>query len=119
MTTQQKHQWHYDLQVKLEKAGAAAIEVARKRENSAFGRYMGKQWTATWHGDEILMVGFPPGECGNLIDAFSAVFRYAPFCRYTHADGLVTVEWDKLNAEGRYAELRRLEGGAIRRLVRL
>lgn len=62
------------------------------------------QFVVTWVKDELLLVSMQEFS-QELVDAFTAVVEYPPFCRFTHPDSLVTVQWDKNDPEGRFREL--------------
>jgi hypothetical protein len=56
----------------------------------------------------VSMAGKEDIDFKTLIDAFSTVVEYKPFCKYKFkADNKIfpTYEWDKINPKGRYEEL--------------
>jgi hypothetical protein len=61
----------------------------------------------SWAPKRCLVLSVSQSEKG-LIDAFSAILGYEPFCRYTSKlSGMLTYEWDSQDAEGRLAELKK------------
>ncbi len=104
-----KWRWH-DMMRDLESAGAKGFTVYPLSVEDYFcgGTYKNKPWTVTWCKDKFLMLSFPEyDEDGKkLAHAFATVVEYQPFCRYrSRKTRLVTVEWDKVDPEGRYKEL--------------
>lgn len=59
----------------------------------------------TWvYGKFLLLTA--PVYSQPLVDAFTAVVGYKPFCQYQRND-MVTVEWDKTDPIGRFIELQK------------
>ncbi len=54
-----------------------------------------------------------------LVDAFSAVVGYEPFCRYETPGDITTVEWDKIDPEERFSQMAAKPHFFYRNLVRL
>lgn len=91
------------------------IDPLSVTENGCGGYLDGKFFYITWAKDKFLvltMIEFSQ----PLVDAFSTVIEYQPFCRYNERD-LPTVEWDKMDPDGRFAEL--TQQPAIQNLVRI
>ncbi len=59
----------------------------------------------TWVHNQFLLVSMERFS-QPLVDAFTRVVEYQPFCRYER-DGMVTVEWDKNDPHGRLEDLQR------------
>lgn len=79
--------------------------------NSCGGEYNGNRFAITWMHDAFLLLSMAD-HSDELVGAFSRVLGYEPFCRYTETmDGserptrMPTVEWDKIDSEGRFKEL--------------
>jgi hypothetical protein len=64
----------------------------------------GTRFYITWVPDMFLLVSMSQEEQA-LVEAFAKVVEYRPFCRYINEHGLLTIEWDKKDPEGRFAEL--------------
>lgn len=67
------------------------------------GSFNGIAFAFTWAHNESLILSMERFS-RPLVEAFSAVLGYKPFCRYTKFE-MVTVEWDKVNPKDRYREL--------------
>ncbi len=79
------------------------------------GKYSGNHFSMSWVKDVLLMLTMEePSDA--LVDAFTKVVNYSPFCRYMDKNGLPTVEWAKNDADQRFAELER---GSVYALVRI
>lgn len=79
------------------------------------GKYSGNHFSISWVKDVLLMLTMEePSD--TLVDAFTKVVNYSPFCRYMDKNGLPTVEWAKNDADQRFAELKR---GSVYALVRI
>jgi hypothetical protein len=89
------------------------------------GEYNRKVFTVSWSFKRLLMVSMKVEEYApELIEAFSKVVEYRPFCKYLEKAGgkipMVTVEWAKNDAEARFAELQEKEArGEIEKLERV
>jgi hypothetical protein len=64
----------------------------------------GTHFFITWCRDQHLVLTVSQEEQA-LVDAFTAVLGYKPFCRYTIEPNLPTFEWDKQDPEKRFKEL--------------
>ena len=81
------------------------IDPLSVKDHSCSGTHMENGFCVTWVGDMFLLISMNQYSA-ELVDAFTKVVGYQPFCRYIHnANGLPTVEWDKVNPEGRYKDL--------------
>lgn len=67
------------------------------------GSYGDNDFYTTWIGEGILLVTMEKWD-KSIIDAFSKVMGYKPFCRYLSLDG-ITVEWNKINVILRKEEI--------------
>lgn len=68
------------------------------------GEYQGNKFYITWMKDTFLLLSMKDYS-DDLVRGFARVLEYEPFCRYTEENGLPTVEWDKINPNGRFKEL--------------
>jgi hypothetical protein len=101
--------WHwYDVANDLEVQGGLAGVVVDPLATSPHGcggyTTLGTRFYFTWVKGTFLMLSMSQEEPA-LVGAFSCVVEYLPFCRYT--SGLLTYEWDKVDPEGRFAELQK------------
>ena len=80
------------------------------------GEHKGNPFCLTWVHDLFLLVTMQTFS-QEIVDAFSKVVEYQPFCRYTSKGDLETIEWDKLDPDSRFAELQ--NDPTIKNLVRL
>ncbi len=99
--------WHWysvmsDLKEQMGLDGVV-IDPLSVREHGCGGQYEGNQFYITWVYNQFLLVTMQRLS-QPLVEAFSRVVEYQPFCRYDR-DGMVTVEWDKNNPIGRLAVL--------------
>jgi hypothetical protein len=90
-----KNQGHVD---------GAIINPLSVEPNSCGGEHKGNQFYITWIKDTFLLLSMQ-NHSDELVKGFARVVDYEPFCRYTEDNGLITVEWDKINPEGRFKEL--------------
>lgn len=79
------------------------------------GDHQGSIFYITWIRDTFLLLTMQRYS-EVLVRGFARVVEYEPFCRYTEEDGLQTVEWDKLDPEGRF---KALQAEGKRDLVRM
>jgi hypothetical protein len=81
------------------------------------GKFKDMPFFITWAKDQYLLLSsekFIP----ELVDAFSKVVEYKPFVRYVESDSdLITVEWDKLDPNGRYQVLEKENKRQLTRLL--
>jgi hypothetical protein len=109
METIQNGKWHwYNVMGDLEKQGGvkAIIEPTSVSDYGCAGKTeKGTVFTITWVHNKFLLLSMSQEE-PKLVEAFSTVVGYDPFCRYvSKKSGLRTYEWDKINPEGRFASL--------------
>lgn len=100
--------WH-QLPADLEEQGGyegAHISPLSVTPSSCGGKTDGgNRFCVTWVANQFMMISVQEDEPA-LIDAFTAVVEYKPFCRYIYrSTGLLTYEWDKPNSAKRFAEL--------------
>jgi len=105
--------WHwYNIQSDLVQQGGlenkdVMIDPLSVSEGSCGGRYKGEPFTITWVKDMFLLLSSKQHN-PELVDAFAKVVEYNPFASYREpSSGLVTVEWDKIDPNGRYKELQK------------
>jgi hypothetical protein len=102
--------WHwYNVASDLNKAlGSESVSVDpfSVGPHGCGGTYNGgNKWFTTWVKNTFLLVSMQRYD-QQLVDAFSKVVEYKPFCKYVEPDSkLITVEWDKKDPKGRFAEL--------------
>ena len=76
----------------------------------------GTKFYITWIPETFLLLSMTKDEQA-LIDAFAKVVEYRPFCRYVEKDnGLLTVEWDKKDPDGRFVDLQSKDKKDIKRI---
>jgi len=80
------------------------------------GEHEKNHFYITWIHDLFLLVTMQTFSQA-LVDAFSKVVEYRPFCRYTSKGNLETIEWDKKDPDSRFAELQ--NDSTVKNLVRL
>jgi hypothetical protein len=103
--------WHwYNVQRDLVEQGGlkdkdVMIDPFSVKEAGCDGKYRDMPFIITWVKDMFLLLSSPEYS-SELTDAFSQVVEYKPFARYKEpSSGLVTVEWDKQDPQGRYKAL--------------
>jgi hypothetical protein len=102
--------WHwYNVASDLNKAlgdESVSVDPFTVGPHGCGGTYNeGNKWFITWVKDTFLLVSMQQYE-QRLVDAFSKVVEYKPFCKYVEPDSkLITVEWDKKDPKGRFVEL--------------
>lgn len=70
------------------------------------GEYNGNPFYTAWARNEFLLVTSERYD-SELIDAFARVIGYKPFARYTEpGNKMITTEWDKINPDKRFEELK-------------
>ena len=105
----------------------AGLDSEDFEQDFGFFRYKGRIVVVSHMYDEHLVVSIKGKEddcLKNLMDAFSKVVGYQPFCKYVilpeeGSDNplLPTYEWDKVDSESRYKELQ--EKSTIENLIKL
>lgn len=68
------------------------------------GRFNGNHFSVDWAKDFFTRISMEEFDQA-LVDGFTRVLEYDPFCRYVEDDGCVTVEWDKRDPAGRFRDL--------------
>lgn len=92
--------------------GGVVIDTETVTDRSCGGRTKaGTEFYVTWVPDMFLALDMSQDEQA-LVDAFTKVVEYKPFCRYIDKkrNGCLTFEWDKENPEGRLIVLQKEEG---------
>jgi hypothetical protein len=109
---QQGWQW-YQVMADLKEIGGLANVVINplsvKRQGACGGTTeKGTVFYITWAHNTYLLVTMSQNE-KELIEAFSKVVEYKPFCQYLEdsKETLVTFEWDKIDPTGRFEELQK------------
>ena len=107
--------WHwYSVQHDLEEQGGLKGVVIDPVFASQYGDI---KFVVTWEQHKYLLITMT-SYSEELVEAFSRVVEYRPFCRYSHQDhDMVTIEWDKVAPDERFAELSRDQ--KVSQLVRL
>ncbi|MBR9691328.1 hypothetical protein GOV06_00935 [Candidatus Woesearchaeota archaeon] len=105
----------------IEQAGLDADDI---EPDLGFFRYKKREVIISHIYDQHLVVsiqGKEDNDARTLMDAFSAIVEYKPFCKYTlkleDAPPLLTYEWDKQSPDERYKEL--TEKDNIENLVKI
>jgi hypothetical protein len=102
-----KWMW-YDIMRDLETHGLPGVTInPLSVEGCSCGGQTGSgnSFYITWVRDKFLLISMIREE-DALIQAFAAVLGYRPFCKYvSKISGMLTMEWDKIDPEGRFAEL--------------
>lgn len=84
--------------------GGVTIDPLSVTPNGCGGEYLGNKFYITWIKDTFLLLSMQkPSDI--LVKGFAKVVEYEPFCMYTEKGGLKTVEWDKIDPEGRFGAL--------------
>lgn len=70
------------------------------------GTYKERDFFLTWSLDDYLLLSMTHNDdlLLELVDAFSKVLEYNPFCKYQEGN-IFTYEWDKNDPNGRFNEL--------------
>lgn len=84
--------------------GGVLIDPSTVIEHGCGGEYQGNRFFLTWIYNHFLLITMSVYS-QPLIDAFAKVVGYQPFCRYRERGGLITVEWDKDDPNGRFKKL--------------
>lgn len=74
--------------------------------HSCVGELGNNRFGITWVYNKFLLLSSAE-HSQPLVDAFSKVVGYQPFCRYFR-DGVVTIEWDKVDPLSRLQELQQI-----------
>ena len=119
---QQGWQW-YQIMADLKEIGGLANVVINplsvKRQGSCGGTTeKGTVFYITWVLNRYLLVTMSQEE-PQLIEAFSKVVEYKPFCQYLEDSEktLITFEWDKIDPSGRFLELQSNHVKELRQLI--
>ncbi len=101
-------QWNWsDVWHDLETQGGLKeiiIDPLTMSANGCAGSFQKNPFYLTWIKDVFMLLSMKVFS-QQLVDAFSAVVEYQPFCRYTEENDLITVEWDKKDPAKRFKEL--------------
>lgn len=99
--------WHwYNVMNDLKEQGGldgVTINPLSVDAHGCGGEHEGNAFYITWVHDQFLLVTMQQFS-QPLVDAFARVVEYQPFARYDR-NGMVTVEWDKNDPQGRFAAL--------------
>ena len=115
-------QW-YQVMEDLDKIGGLPNVVIDpltvKREGSCLGKTeIGTVFYITWAINTFLLVTMSQDE-PKLIEAFSKVLEYKPFCQYIEDSEktLITFEWDKIDPIARFEELQKKQVKELQKLT--
>lgn len=75
----------------------------------------GTGFAITWIKDLFMLISLTKDE-PELIEAFSKVLEYKPFCKYINCKNLLTYEWDKKDPEGRFLKLQKNNEISLQRI---
>jgi hypothetical protein len=111
-TLQNNGLWHVTL-AEDDLVKKAGLDRKDFEQDFGFFKYKGRIVVISHIHNEHLVVsmeGSEDADLNKLMDAFSTVVEYEPFCKYRllpegKAPILPTYEWDKVNPEERYKEL--------------
>lgn len=98
--------WHwYSIMADMNAQGIEdfIVEPLSVRDHYIGGKYQGEIFGMTWWKDKFLLLSTPQ-ERPELVEALSKIVGYEPFAKYTNDIG-TTVEWDKVDPEGRFQAL--------------
>jgi len=113
--------WHWeDVTSDLKKVGISNVKMhSQIVDPFGMGYTDGEPFTISWKRNELLMITMRQDNATltRLVDAFSKIVEYKPFCKYTDFGGMKTYEWAKEDAKERYIEIS--EDISKRNLVRL
>lgn len=110
--------WHWqDMEKDLrEQGGLASVQMSDTSGSPLYRGHLGHiGFTVSWQKDNYLSLCMDRLS-QSLVDAFTAVLGYSPFCRY-QKDDLVIVDWLAHPSPGFFELLER--GGFFPNLVRL
>ncbi len=113
-TLQNNGLWHL-LLVERDLVSQGGLNERDFEQDFGFFKYNGKPVFVSHVADKELVVsreGSLDSDFERLVNAFSKVVGYKPFCKYDLSVGegdfyLSTYEWDKVNPEAKLEELRR------------
>ena len=118
----QSWQW-YQVMEDLDKIGGLANVVidplSVRRDGSCAGKTeMGTFFVITWAYNIYLLLTMSQNE-PQLIEAFSKVLEYKPFCQYLEDSEitLITFEWEKVDPIGRFEELQKNQVKELQKLT--
>lgn len=100
------HQLPEDLKQQAGYEGVSIDPLTVRPSGSGGTTAGGNRFMLTWVPDHLMMISLLRDE-PELIEAFSTVVEYRPFCKYRHktTEQLTTYEWDKEDPEGRFEKL--------------
>ncbi len=117
-TIQSNGLWHITL-VEKDLVNQAGLNPDAFKQDLGFFRYMGRPVAISHIFNNHLVVsmeGEDDGDLAKLVNGFSKVIEYKPFCKYvlnleegSSAPPLPTYEWDKINPKNRFEELKQKE----------
>ena len=103
--------WHWpDIKNDLVKQGGLeakeiTIDSHSVEDHRYSGSYKSNVFHVNWAKDVLLIIAMEKFDQA-LINAFTKVVEYKPFCRYTSKEsGLITFEWNKKVSKQRFAIL--------------
>lgn len=111
----------YNVESDLNKAlgdKSVSVDPSSVGPNGCGGTYKGdNKWFKGWRKNEFLRVSMQQYE-QRLVDAFSKVVGYRPFCKYIDPHSrTIEVEWVKNDPNGRFAELKNYGAEGLEKLV--
>lgn len=94
-----------DLEIQGGYAGVMVDPLSTIKGSCGGRTESGTGFYITWAPDKFLLLSVTIKD-DALTQAFAAVLGYHPFCQYvSKISGLLTIEWDKIDPESRFAEL--------------
>jgi hypothetical protein len=105
-----RNKWHwYSVMSDLENAGYPGITIDPLTGGQGGNTPDGNRFYMTWAPNTYFLITLVDRPDNKLIEAFSKVLEYRPFCKYqdsAHGQSIgTTYEWDKMDPEGRFNEL--------------
>lgn len=114
METIVENKWHwYNVRNDLAQQGKLntediIIHPFTTNPHGCGGKFLGELFYITWVKDAFLLLSMKEYS-QKLVNAFATVIEYIPFVRYDK-DGYTTVEWDKIDPQGRLDALQEEKG---------
>ncbi len=103
--------WHWHSIMKdLEAQGVQGVVIHPEsvtKDGGCNGDLNGNRFTVTWVKNKFFMLSMGTYS-EELVRGFARVLEYQPFCRYQLSDKVVSVEWSKIDADERFAELQKM-----------
>ena len=102
--------WHwYNISKDLVDQGGLSktdisINPLSVRPSFCAGKFRGHTFTLSWQHEALLMLSMTSFDI-DLVNAFSVVVDYKPFVKYLSPNGMITVEWHKIDPDGEFQKI--------------